>query len=97
MRQCGGPILSREARTVQKRPCFYAETVVVNLDCAVLGGAVRASRFYNVVVIAQNGVLKVEAASQFTALIRADTSSVMVTVLRKEGRDDIDRGVFARG
>jgi hypothetical protein len=54
--QCRGPVLGGEASTTEKGPCANSKLVVVYLDGTILGGAIGASRFHNIMILPEQEV-----------------------------------------
>ena len=50
------PVLGWEASSIEKGPCVSSELVVVYLDGTILGGAIGASRFHNVMIFPEQEV-----------------------------------------
>jgi len=56
MLQCRRPVLGWEASSIEKSPCANSELVLVYLDSTILEGAIRASRFHNVMIFPEQEV-----------------------------------------
>ena len=50
------PVLGGEASSIEKSPCANSELVVVYLDSTILGRAISASRFHNVMIFPEQEV-----------------------------------------
>ena len=50
------PVLGREASSIEKSPCANSELVIVYLEGIILGGAIGASRFHNVMILPEQEV-----------------------------------------
>jgi hypothetical protein len=50
------PVLGGEASSMEKSPCANSELVIVYLDGTILGGAIGASRFHNIMILPEQEV-----------------------------------------
>ena len=50
------PVLGWEASSIEKSPCANSELVVVYLNGTILGGAISAGRFHNVMIYPEQEV-----------------------------------------
>ena len=88
MEQCCGQELCWQSGSVQEGTHFDSQFFIVDFCCTILGGAVGASGFDNVVKIRLHKCLEVGALCQLTALISPDETFAN-TKFGHEGSKDV--------
>jgi len=91
VKERGGPVLSRKTRSEEESACPHSELVIVHLYRAILRRTVCTGTggFEGVMKIPKEEILKGNGASKFTTLVHAYAITILMAVMLKEFRDDV--------
>ncbi len=70
---------------------MHGKLVIVHFNRAILRWTVRTCGFECVMIFPQEKVLKSNGTCKFTALVRADATTIVVAMMPKKFRDDVQR------
>jgi hypothetical protein len=74
------PILCWETRAVQEGTSANAEFIILYLNCTILRWTIHAHRLQSVTKLLENKVPKCEARCELAILVRADASTIHMTM-----------------
>ena len=91
VKERGGPVLSQETRSEEESACLHSKLIIVHLYRTILRRTVHTGGFEGVMKIPKEEILKGNGASKFTTLVCAYATTVLMAVMLKEFRDNVQR------